>query len=329
MDNQVLNHHQNSTWKIISCLVSLISVCFTQFTFSLLPLFLPASSSLTLLPLSALLLVIVVGFGRLCKNIAGVRASAPAFVFFTIFFVWALYISVVRQVITSLMDIVFNLEIIMVMIGLCRIMSVDPGFVTHHSSCQELLHSPLGEVKAHGEELKISTCAVQQESATEEVFTLHRRIKYCRHCNNYVMGFDHHCPAFGNCIGQRNHVLFVVLLLGFVISEASFVACASQFTADFETLNDVDRKGTVSKNLVLGTMLFCLIQVLWQVIFLMWHVYCACFNIKTDEWINWRKYPEFQINIIPAGQAQTAIQFINPYDKGILRNLKEFLTAKG
>lgn len=33
-------------------------------------------------------------------------------------------------------------------------------------------------------------------------FTRQRRVKYCRHCKNYVMGFDHHCPAFGNCIGN-------------------------------------------------------------------------------------------------------------------------------
>ncbi|KAI3461534.1 hypothetical protein Pfo_018197 [Paulownia fortunei] len=338
-DEEVLIH-QNPKWNssIISCLVSLISVLFTQFTLSLLPLFLPTSSFLTLLPLSAVLLVIVVGLGRFFKRVAGVRASAPAFVVFCIFFIWAVYISVVRQAISSLVDIVFNIEIIMVIIGLFRIMSSDPGFVSHHSSYHDLfVRSPLSKDEAQGEELKISTSVVRQESPAEEVFTVHRRMKYCRHCKNYVMGFDHHCPAFGNCIGQRNHILFIVLLVGFVISEASFVACASQcefkpscFHFYLLPYRIFIINATTSRNLVLSTMLFCLIQVLWQVVFITWHAYCACFNIKTDEWINWRKYPEFQIKAVPhAGQPQTGTQFMNPYDKGILRNLKEVLTAKG
>lgn len=34
-----------------------------------------------------------------------------------------------------------------------------------------------------------------------------------------------------------------------------------------------------------------------QVVFLMWHLYCVCFNIRTDEWVNWKRYPEFQLTI--------------------------------
>ncbi|KAL3829125.1 hypothetical protein ACJIZ3_017927 [Penstemon smallii] len=144
------------------------------------------------------------------------------------------------------------------------------------------------------------------------------------------MGFDHHCPAFGNCIGQNNHAFFMVLLVGFLISEVSYVTFAFQFNGKSQTLSEIGEKVNISRSLVLSTMSFSLIQVLWQVIFIMWHVHCACFNIKTDEWINWRKYPEFQIKIIPqAGQHETATRFINPYNKGVLRNLKEFLTAKG
>lgn len=96
-----------------------------------------------------------------------------------------------------------------------------------------------------------------------------RRGRYCKYCDAYVNGFDHHCPAFGNCIGnndfpgssdtlsgrwnycnhhtlssnwidncnekwcpcagQKNHFLFVLIITGFVISEASYVACASLY----------------------------------------------------------------------------------------------------
>ncbi|XP_075506209.1 uncharacterized protein LOC142543083 isoform X5 [Primulina tabacum] len=277
---------------ITSGLVSIISVFVTQLTLFLLPQFLPTLSLLTLLPLSALLIVVVMGLGRCCKKVLGVRASAPAFVFFSIFFTWAVYIYVVRQVISPVMDIVFNIEIVTVVIGLLGIMSVDPGFVKDQSCClNTVVKSYPNEVEEDG----------GQGSLTEESFTALRRVRYCRHCDNYIMGFDHHCPAFGNCID----------------------------TAKSLTSTEVGRESTAYRNLVLGTMLFSLIQVVWQVVFIAWHVYCACFNIKTDEWINWEKYPEFHVEVIPSsGVTQTVIQFKNPYDKGIVNNLKDFIAAK-
>ncbi|KZV42709.1 putative protein S-acyltransferase 15 [Dorcoceras hygrometricum] len=82
---------------IKSCLVSMISVFITHLTLFLLPRFLPTSSILTLLPLAALLIVAVVGLGRCCRKVVGLKVSAPAFVFFSIFFTWAVYVYVVRQ----------------------------------------------------------------------------------------------------------------------------------------------------------------------------------------------------------------------------------------
>ncbi|XP_075506210.1 uncharacterized protein LOC142543083 isoform X6 [Primulina tabacum] len=225
------------------------------------------------------------------------------------------------SVISPVMDIVFNIEIVTVVIGLLGIMSVDPGFVKDQSCClNTVVKSYPNEVEEDG----------GQGSLTEESFTALRRVRYCRHCDNYIMGFDHHCPAFGNCIGKKNHFLFIVLLVGILASEASYFACASKYTAKSLTSTEVGREqSTAYRNLVLGTMLFSLIQVVWQVVFIAWHVYCACFNIKTDEWINWEKYPEFHVEVIPSsGVTQTVIQFKNPYDKGIVNNLKDFIAAK-
>jgi hypothetical protein len=30
----------------------------------------------------------------------------------------------------------------------------------------------------------------------------YHRVRYCKSCKAYIKGFDHHCPAFGNCIGN-------------------------------------------------------------------------------------------------------------------------------
>ncbi|KAM7527793.1 hypothetical protein LguiB_031203 [Lonicera macranthoides] len=295
--------------------VTLISVFFTQFALLMVPHFFPISSLLPLLSLSVLVLVAVAGSGRCCKGLLGVRASAPAFVFINILFVWSVYMIVVRKAISSSLDITFNMELVMVVIGLCRILSSDPGFVTYGSSgLNKLVNSSFSDVEA------------QPESPVSVL-----RVRYCKYCKVHVKGFDHHCPAFGNCIGEKNHVLFIVLLVGFIISEASYVACSSQFAAKSHIMDGTRRKHSLSANLAISTMLFSLLQVLWQVVFLMWHIYCVCFNIKTDEWVNWKKYQEFQLitQIQPQpGQLITETRFTNPYNKGILQNLKLFLKPK-
>ncbi|KAK9280171.1 hypothetical protein L1049_013858 [Liquidambar formosana] len=299
---------------LIRCTVSCIFVFVAQFALSAVPRFFPASSLLTHLALSVLVLLAVVGFGRCIKRLLGVRASAPALVFFNVLFIWGVYMAVVRQAISPLMDIIFNGELVLLIIGLCSILSSDPGLVSQGSSCFDgLVESPVTEVEANYE-------------SSDSL----RRVRYCRSCNAHIKGFDHHCPAFGNCIGQKNYVLFMVLLVGFVITEASYIACSSQFITEFRILDKTGWEETsLSGNLVVSTMIFSLLQVLWQGVFLGWHVYCVCFNIKTDEWINWTKYPEFQLPVQPqTGQSFTEMRFRNPYDKGVLCNVKEFLVPK-
>ncbi|KAK2985025.1 hypothetical protein RJ640_015620 [Escallonia rubra] len=266
---------QKLSWKVLGrCMVSLASVAFTQFSLYMVPYCFPSSSLLTLLPISAVAVLGVAGLGRCWKVLLGVRASAPAFVFFTLVFIWCVYIFVVRQAVSLFMDILFNAELLMLVIGLCSILSSDPGFVTHEPFCRDPADRPFSDVEAHSESS-----------------VLVGRVGYCKHCKAYVKGFDHHCPAFGNCIGQENHFLFMMLLAGFLISEASYIVCSFEFfslaacsTALLYMIFVMQAK--LSRNLAISTMLFSLLQVLWQVVFLIWHISCICINIKTDEWVS-------------------------------------------
>ncbi|KAH8499214.1 hypothetical protein H0E87_017934 [Populus deltoides] len=157
-----------------------------------------------------------------------------------------------------------------------------------------------------------------------------KRVRYCKSCKAYIKGFDHHCPAFGNCIGQNNYVLFMILLAGFLTTEASYIFCSSQFSRGSQILGGTLFETDLAGSLVVSTLLFSLLQVIWQGVFFTWHLYCICFNIRTDEWINWKKYPEFQFVIqSQPGESFARVMFKNPYDNGYLQNVKEFLSVNG
>ncbi|XP_057956065.1 uncharacterized protein LOC131149539 isoform X5 [Malania oleifera] len=178
------------------------------------------------------------------------------------------------------------------------IISSDPGVVKDETShTDKLVGGSVSEVEAQCEELEPSAGGILHEDLAEE--STISRVRYCRSCKAYIKGFDHHCPAFGNCIGQKNHVLFMVLLVGFVITETSYVVCCFQFATQARVFDKTGLESGLSGNLSISTMLFSLLQVLWQVVFLAWHIYCVCVNIKTEEWINWKNYPEFQLSIQP------------------------------
>lgn len=98
VETQDQRKHLSQSKSIGRCIVSCIFVFLTQLVLTLVPRFFSASSFLTQLAFSALLLLLFLGFGGWCRRrLLQVRASAPAFVFFNILFIWGFYVSVIRQ----------------------------------------------------------------------------------------------------------------------------------------------------------------------------------------------------------------------------------------
>ncbi|XP_042474274.1 probable protein S-acyltransferase 15 isoform X3 [Zingiber officinale] len=302
---------KRSPWELLrSALFSCALVLISQFALASVPWLFPSISLLAMLPIAALVMAVTIFLGRFWRRLFDVSASAPALVLFNLLFMWGVYITVIRKAVPSLLDAVLNAECALLLYGLYRIFSSDPGAVSFSSST----------VESGQNEFDTLNVQFEQNSPTLS------RVRYCKNCKTGIKGFDHHCPAFGNCIGHKNHRLFIILLAGFLIAESSYTMSSTKFltkSADAQRMENI-----LASSLVISTMLFCILQVLWQVVFLIWHIYCICFNIKTEEWINWKRYPEFQLMIEPQpGSPFGETRFTNPYNKGLLESCILFLIS--
>ncbi|CAN6284750.1 unnamed protein product [Urochloa humidicola] len=289
-----------------SALASCGLVLFSQLAVAMVPRLFPSLSLLAMLPIAGLVFLAAIVLGRLWRRFIGVAASAPLFVLFNILLLWGVYVFVIRRDTSSLLDMLINAECALLLWGLYRILSGDPGIV----ACD----SPY---------LEEAGCKDFVEAIYPSELPMLSRVRQCNWCKANIRGYDHHCPAFGTCIGQKNHRLFMALLTGFVVAESTYTMCSTKYITRCINSGTLRSENPVSLNLVISTMLFSILQVAWQIVFLMWHIYCICFNIKTDEWINWKKYPEFQMREQP--QSDSEVKFVNPYDKGMLCNIREFL----
>ncbi|KAI7981603.1 Palmitoyltransferase AKR1 [Camellia lanceoleosa] len=128
-------------------------------------------------------------------------------------------------------DVILNAEFSMLMLGLCSILTTYPGYVTNESSHHNQFY--MNHMINTDIEIILRARRVPSTRDIPYEFVAEERVRYCRHCKAYVKGFNHHCPAFGNCIGQKNHVLFTILLFGFVFTEASYVECSSQCKLEY------------------------------------------------------------------------------------------------
>ncbi|RXH84552.1 hypothetical protein DVH24_032836 [Malus domestica] len=186
-----------------------------------------------------------------------------------------------------------------VLIG--SIITSDPGFVTNRfASSEQVVAGSVSQVDNHEKELEVLTSGLCHQST--EGSGLGTRVRYCRSCKAYIKGLDHHCRAFGNCIGfwfgyegtilqelQGIHKGSRSPLSSFwelYSTEASYLVCASLFAAKSGILRKPSLEPTLSENLVVSTILFVILQLVRQVVFVIWHIYCVCFNIRTDEWVS-------------------------------------------
>ena len=143
-------------------------------------------------------------------------------------------------------------------------------------------------------------------------FALPLRSKYCWKCKAYVMRHDHHCPFLGGCIGLGNHrtfYLFIAVQTGLTIYTAVLnLECFRKETAEASWV--------VANGLPILVMIVCVLGLMVLLPLFLFHTYLISANTTTYEVLARDKI--WYLQVYPAG--------VNPFNKGILANLRTFFT---
>ncbi|GFP79572.1 probable protein s-acyltransferase 7 [Phtheirospermum japonicum] len=108
-----------------------------------------------------------------------------------------------------------------VLVNLGTVSMTDPGIIPRNDRSSLIDRSMRKTVDINGIEVRLKYCSI---------CNIYRppRTRHCVVCDNCVERFDHHCPWIGQCIGQRNYRLYIILLLTCLVFFAHIFAFSFQ-----------------------------------------------------------------------------------------------------
>uniref|UniRef100_A0A8C0MNA8 Palmitoyltransferase n=2 Tax=Canis lupus familiaris TaxID=9615 RepID=A0A8C0MNA8_CANLF len=134
------------------------------------------------------------------------------------------------------------------------------------------------------------------------------RARHCRECRRCVRRYDHHCPWMENCVGERNHPLFVAYLALQLVVLLWGLYLAWSGLHFFQPWGLWLR----SSGLLFATFLLLSVFSLVASLLLASHLYLVASNTTTWEFISSHRI------------AYLRQRPSNPFDRGLTRNLAHF-----
>ncbi|XP_054628386.1 palmitoyltransferase ZDHHC12-B-like isoform X2 [Dunckerocampus dactyliophorus] len=205
-----------------------------------------------------------------------------------------------------LLPVLFFLLVVLSVLLYFAVSLMDPGFVLSDTVKDSELETESMMPQASTLRLRrCGFCLLQQPM----------RAKHCQTCKRCVRRFDHHCPWMENCVGERNHRWFVVYLAVQLLALLWALQVALSGISTGATWESWLRaNGFLLAALCVAGVLSAVVAVL-----LGCHVYLVSINCTTWEFMSRHRI----------AYLRERIDEDNPFDRGILCNLRDFFCTCG